>query len=67
MKTEKNLRETSHYNVFRIGADTDIFNGRIRVVQDLLEKLEEKGDYIACQAIFDSLEIYNAANIRAEN
>jgi len=64
MESGKSLRETSHYNVFRIGADTDLCNGRIKVVEDLLKKLEGKGDYVACQAIFDSLEVFFGAKVR---
>ncbi len=56
MTIETNYRETSHYKVFRIGADTDIHYGRITMVKELLKKMEAKGDYVACQALFDSLE-----------
>ena len=56
MKPETNYRETSHYKVFRIGADTDLHYGRMNMVKELLKKMEAKGDYIACQALFDSLE-----------
>lgn len=58
MRTEKNMRTTQHYIVFRIGADTDISNGRISLVEKTLKKLEEKEDYIACQALFDALQEY---------
>lgn len=51
----KEIRETNHYVVFRIGADTDIKNGRIKMVEKALKSLEEKEDYIACQALLDAL------------
>lgn len=59
MKAEINVRSTQHYIVFRIGADTDIFNGRISLVEKTLKKLEEKEDYIACQALYDALNDYS--------
>lgn len=51
----KDLRETNHYIVFRIGADTDIKNGRIKMVENALAALEEKEDYIACLALMDAI------------
>lgn len=67
MKIETNYRETSHYKVFRIGADTDNHYGRTNMVKELLKKMEAKGDYIACQALFDSLEQCTVAvNIAVE-
>ena len=51
----KDIRETNHYVVFRIGADTDIKNGRIKMVEKALKSLEEKEDYIACLALLDAL------------
>jgi len=55
-KVDMDLRSTSHYMVFRIGADTDIHNGNIKLVMETLKKLEAKEDYVACQALYDSLE-----------
>ncbi|MEJ6979239.1 hypothetical protein WG906_02180 [Pedobacter sp. P351] len=52
----KDIRETNHYVVFRIGADTDIKNGRIKMVERALKALEAKEDYIACQALLDALK-----------
>lgn len=60
--SEKSVRATQHYIVFRIGADTDIFNGRISLVERTLKKLEEREDYIACQALYDALQYYASAN-----
>lgn len=51
----KDLRDTNHYIVFRIGADTDIKNGRIKMVESALAALEEKEDYIACMALMDAI------------
>ena len=56
VKVEMDLRSTSHYMVFRIGADTDIHNGNINLVLETLKKLEAKEDYVACQALYDALE-----------
>ena len=53
------LRNSSHYIIFRIGADTDICNGRISLVVETLKKMEAKEDYIACQALYDALEYSN--------
>lgn len=61
MRLEKDLRTTQHYIVFRIGADTDISNGKISLVEKTLKKLEEKEDYIACQALYDALQDYASA------
>jgi hypothetical protein len=52
----KDIRATNHYIVFRIGADTDIKNGRIKMVEKALQSLEAKEDYIACQALLDALQ-----------
>jgi hypothetical protein len=49
------MRESNHYIVFRIGADTDIKNGLITMVEKTLKIMEAKEDYIACQAIYDAL------------
>ncbi|MDF3076677.1 MAG: hypothetical protein K0S09_566 [Sphingobacteriaceae bacterium] len=49
------IRVSKHYIVFRIGADTDIKNGRIKLVEKTLKALEAKEDYVACQALFDAL------------
>lgn len=54
------IRETNHYIVFRIGADTDVKNGRIKMVEKALKSLEEKEDYIACQALLDALQYQRA-------
>jgi hypothetical protein len=62
---ENSLRSTQHYIVFRIGADTDIFNGRIGLVQETLKKLEAREDYIACQALYDALQ-YHSATVQEE-
>jgi len=58
----KDLRESNHYIVFRIGADTDIKNGRITMVENALKALEEKEDYIACLALMDALK-YQPASV----
>ncbi|MGV3509975.1 MAG: hypothetical protein ACO1N7_11855 [Sphingobacteriaceae bacterium] len=42
--------------MFRIGADTDVKNGRIKMVEKALKALEAKEDYIACQALHDALQ-----------
>lgn len=55
----KDLRDTNHYIVFRIGADTDIKNGRIQMVKSTLTALEEKEDYIACMALMDAINSQN--------
>jgi hypothetical protein len=55
----KDLRETHHYIVFRIGADTDIKNGRVTMVEKALKSLEEKEDYIACLALMDAIKHQN--------
>lgn len=60
---KKDIRETNHYVVFRIGADTDIKNGRITMVERALKALEAKEDYIACQALLDALR-YQEIEIR---
>ncbi|MBC8054055.1 MAG: hypothetical protein H7Y13_13400 [Sphingobacteriaceae bacterium] len=52
----QDIRATNHYIVFRIGADTDIRNGRIRMVEKALKSLEAKEDYVACQALLDALQ-----------
>lgn len=49
------MRESNHYIVFRIGADTDIKNGLITMVEKTLIIMEAKEDYVACQAIYDAL------------
>ncbi|MBC7750086.1 MAG: hypothetical protein H7Z76_16205 [Methylotenera sp.] len=49
------MRESNHYIVFRIGADTDIKNGLISMVEKTLKIMEAKEDYVACQAIYDAL------------
>ena len=59
IEAEKNVRQSKHYIVFRIGADTDIKNGRIAMVEKTLKALEAKEDYIACQALYDSLQYYS--------
>lgn len=61
MGKEFDVRSTQHYIVFRIGADTDISNGRIHLVEKTLRLLEEKEDYIACQALYDALQYHAAA------
>ncbi|MDB5120649.1 MAG: hypothetical protein JWN56_1867 [Sphingobacteriales bacterium] len=53
---KKNIRETNHYVVFRIGADTDIKNGRIKMVEKTLKLMETKEDYVACLALLDALK-----------
>ncbi len=58
-QVEKDLRNTTHYVIFRIGADTDIRNGRVDLVMETLKKLELKEDYVACQALFDALEYHS--------
>lgn len=55
MEMEKGLRTNRHYIVFRIGADTDIANGRRDLVQMALKRLEAKEDYVACLALSDAL------------
>ena len=59
---DNSVRSSKHYIVFRIGADTDIFNGRIRLVERTLKKMEEREEYIACQALYDALQYYASAN-----
>jgi hypothetical protein len=54
--SKKDIRATNHYIVFRIGADTDIKNGRVKMVEKALKSLEAKEDYIACQALLDALQ-----------
>lgn len=54
------IRATNHYVVFRIGADTDIKNGRTQMVEKALKSLEAKEDYIACQALLDALQYQNS-------
>ncbi len=61
---DNSVRSTQHYIVFRIGADTDIYNGRIRLVERTLKKLEEREDYIACQALYDALQYHASAGIK---
>jgi hypothetical protein len=56
MMNIKDIRETNHYIVFRIGADTDIKNGRVKMVEKALKSLEAKEDYVACQALSDALK-----------
>jgi hypothetical protein len=56
MMNINDIRATNHYIVFRIGADTDIKNGRIKMVEKALRSLEAKEDYIACQALLDALQ-----------
>jgi hypothetical protein len=56
MMNINDIRATNHYIVFRIGADTDIKNGRIKMVEKALKSLEAKEDYIACQALLDALQ-----------
>lgn len=55
MKKGNDLRRTAHYILFRIGADTDIKNGRTAYVEQALKQLEEKEDYVACMALADAL------------
>ena len=62
---DNSVRSSKHYIVFRIGADTDIFNGRIRLVERTLKKMEEREDYIACQALYDALQYH--ASTHSEN
>ena len=52
----KDIRETNHYIVFRIGADTDIKNGRVKMVEKALKALEAKEDYVACQPLLVALQ-----------
>ena len=59
-EAQKDLRSNSHYIIFRIGADTDISNGREELVLETLKKLEAKEDYIAWQALFDALEYHSS-------
>jgi hypothetical protein len=59
MGEERDVRNNRHYIVFRIGADTDIKNGRIKLVEKTLRTLEAKEDYVACQALYDSLQYYH--------
>ena len=54
----KNIRETNHYVVFRIGADTDIKNGRAKNVEKTLKLMEFKEDYVACLALLDALKYH---------
>jgi hypothetical protein len=56
MMNNTDIRATNHYIVFRIGADTDIKNGRVKMVEKALKSLEAKEDYIACQALLDALQ-----------
>ncbi|WP_207426225.1 hypothetical protein [Pedobacter sp. SYSU D00535] len=58
MEAQKDLRSTKHYIVFRIGADTDIKNGRVKMVEKTLKALEAKEDYVACQALYDALQFH---------
>ncbi|WP_207534225.1 hypothetical protein [Desertivirga arenae] len=57
---KKDLRNTKHYIVFRIGADTDISNGRVELVEKTLRVLEAKEDYVACQALYDALQYHRS-------
>lgn len=61
------IRGTNHYIVFRIGADTDVKNGRIQLVEKALKSLEAKEDYIACQALYDALQQQNVAAYNYKN
>lgn len=65
VKMKKDLRSTKHYIVFRIGADTDISNGRVALVEKTLKTLEAKEDYIACQALYDALEHHRSFELVA--
>jgi hypothetical protein len=49
------MRESNHYIVFRIGAETYIKKGLISTVKNTLKMMEDKEDFIACQAIYDAL------------
>ena len=49
------MRESNHYIVFRIGADTDLKNGLFSMVEKTLKIMEAKEDYVACQAIYDAM------------
>ena len=60
---EKDLRNTKHYIVFRIGADTDISNGRVNMVEKTLKVLEAKEDYVACQALYDALQYHHSFSL----
>jgi len=60
------VRNSKHYIIFRIGADTDIKNGRIKTVEKTLRILEAKEDYVACQALYDSLQYYHESLCVAE-
>jgi len=62
---KKELRNNKHYVVFRIGADTDISNGRIALVEKTLKALEAKEDYVACQALHDALEHHRNYSMEA--
>ena len=59
------MRDSKHYIVFRIGADTDIKNGRIEMVEKTLKMLEAREDYIACMALYDALQYHNSGLLEA--
>jgi len=65
LRMKKDLRSTKHYIVFRIGADTDISNGRVELVEKTLKVLEAKEDYIACQALYDALQYHKDYSLEA--
>lgn len=50
----------SAYNSFRIAADTDLWNGRMKEVELSIKLNSEKENYTACSAMQDSLEYYKA-------
>lgn len=64
MMNVNDIRATNHYIVFRIGADTDIKNGRIKMVEKALKSLEAKEDYIACQALLDALQYQDSETMQ---
>jgi hypothetical protein len=65
MSNKKNVRETNHYMIFRIGADTDIKNGRIEMVEKTLKLMEFKEDYVACLALSDAIKYQNNISLSA--
>ncbi|MDB5013983.1 MAG: hypothetical protein JWQ25_2185 [Daejeonella sp.] len=61
----KDIRKTNHYVVFRIGADTDIKNGRTKMVEKTLKLMESKEDYVACLALLDALKYHENLSLSA--
>ena len=59
------IRKTNHYIVFRIGADTDIKNGRVKMVEKTLKVVESKEDYVACLALLDALKYLEKLSLSA--